>query len=70
MAEVQHGTSDFTAQELLRGYKYRYGVKVYCCYGVYCEAGHSGDCPGRDLEREAQAIERAALSGGEGAGHG
>jgi hypothetical protein len=53
--------SDFNAQELLRGYKFRNGVKVYCCYGMYCDAGHSGDCIGRGLEEQQARERRAAL---------
>lgn len=34
----------FSPEEARRGYAMRNGVKAYCCYGMYCEAGHSPEC--------------------------
>ncbi len=41
--EARHRDS-FTLEEVMLGYAMRGGTKVYCCYGMYCEAGHSDDC--------------------------
>lgn len=35
---------DFTPEEARRGYAFRNGVQTYCCYGMYCEAGHDHTC--------------------------
>lgn len=43
----------FTEEETRRGYAMRNGVKTYCCYGMYCDAGHSGDCKHAAAERGA-----------------
>jgi hypothetical protein len=44
----------FTAEEARRGYAMRGNTKHYCCYGMYCDAGHTSDCmfatPARTLE--------------------
>lgn len=34
----------FTAEEARRGYAMRGNTQHYCCYGMYCEAGHTSDC--------------------------
>src|SRR4051812_1654770 len=34
----------FTAEEARRGYAMRGNTKHYCCYGMYCDAGHTSDC--------------------------
>lgn len=34
----------FTAEEARRGCAIRGNTKHYCCYGKYCDAGHTKDC--------------------------
>lgn len=31
-------------QERVHGYTMQGNTKVYCCYGMYCDAGHTSDC--------------------------
>lgn len=35
---------EFTAEEAQRGRAMRGNTLHYCCYGMYCDAGHSSDC--------------------------
>jgi len=44
---------DLTAEEVRRGYGFRQGVKVYCCYGMYAGVGHSNDCKHAAVPAEA-----------------
>jgi hypothetical protein len=46
-------TYQFTEQEAHQGYAMRGGTKVYCCYGMYADMGHSDDCKQR---REGSAV--------------
>jgi hypothetical protein len=41
--EARHGNL-FTPAEAKCGYAMRGGTKVYCCYGMYSDVGHSDDC--------------------------
>lgn len=36
--------NEFTPEEVKRGFAFRNGVQTYCCYGMYCEAGHDHTC--------------------------
>ncbi len=44
----------FTPDEARRGYAWRNGTKHYCCYGAYCEAGHTSDCPQAEARSKAE----------------
>lgn len=34
----------FTEEEARRGWAMRGNTKYYCCYGTYCDSGHTSDC--------------------------
>lgn len=45
-AKYGHNGLEITANSVQaeRGYLWINGEKVYCCYGMYAEVGHSADC--------------------------
>jgi hypothetical protein len=43
-ATPANGPRGFTPEEAQRGWMIRGNTKVYCCYGMYSDIGHSPEC--------------------------
>lgn len=55
MAEPEPVRVIFTAEEARCGRAIRGNTLHYCCYGMYCDAGHTSDCQWEHRAPEGRA---------------